>query len=143
MVFVYREKMNYVTQFMMTKGIPRDLRDKIHRFLEYNWELKKNIKIEEEELMDLLNNELKDQIRSHLTGRILLEVDLFSKNFNMDFLSSMTHIFNKKSYAVDDNIIYEDQIGDEIFFIVQGKVAIIHKKSHTYINDLYVKYLHK
>ena len=93
---------------MINKGIPKDLRDKIHRYLDYNWDLKKKIKIEEEALMDLLNNELKDQIRSHLTGRILLEVDLFSKNFNMDFLSQMTEIFIKKSYALDDNIIYED-----------------------------------
>lgn len=103
-----REKMVYVSQFMVTKGIPKDLRDKIHRYLDYNWDLKKMIKIEEEELMGMLNNELRDQIKSHLTGRILLEVDLFSKNFGMDFLSSITHIFAKKSYAVDDNIIYED-----------------------------------
>jgi hypothetical protein len=45
---------------MLTKGIPKDLRDKIHRYLDYNWDLKKKIKIEEEELMDLLNKELKD-----------------------------------------------------------------------------------
>lgn len=74
-----------------------------------------------------------------MTGRILLEVDLFSKNFSVEFLSQMTHIFKKKSYAVDDNIIFEDQIGDEIFFTINGRVAIIHKKSNTYIKDLYVR----
>jgi hypothetical protein len=41
------------------KGIPKELRDKIHRFLDYNWELKKTIKIDEEELMELLNHELR------------------------------------------------------------------------------------
>lgn len=125
--------MLYVTQFMLNKGIPKDLREKINRYLDYNWNLKKKIKIDEEELMEILNKDLGCQVQSHLTGRILLEVELFYKNFNMDFLSKMTTIFERKSYAVDDNIIYEDQIGEELFFIIQGRVAIIHKKSHTYI----------
>lgn len=67
--------MIYVNQFMTTKGIPKELRDKINRYLDYNWETKKKIKIEEDELMELLNKDLKDQIKSHLTGRILLDVN--------------------------------------------------------------------
>lgn len=72
---------------MNTKNIPKELRDKINRYLDYNWETKKKIKIEEEELMDLLNNELKSQIKSHITGRILLDVNVLQKNFGADFLS--------------------------------------------------------
>lgn len=79
---------------MTTKGIPKDLRDRIHRYLDYNWELKKSIKIDEDELMELLNNDLRNQIKSHLTGRILLNVEFFEKNFEVDFMSQITHIFH-------------------------------------------------
>jgi hypothetical protein len=34
----YEERMKYVNRFMRQKGIPEDLRMKIVRFLEYNWE---------------------------------------------------------------------------------------------------------
>lgn len=57
---MHREKMVYVNQFMNQQGIPKDLRDKIHRYLDYNWEFKKKIKIEEDELFALLNYDLKD-----------------------------------------------------------------------------------
>jgi hypothetical protein len=51
--------------------LPRDLRTKIIRYLEYNWEEKKKIKIEEGELYDLLNKNLRDKITVCLNGRIL------------------------------------------------------------------------
>lgn len=34
----YEERMKYVNRFMRQKGIPEDLRMKIVRYLEYNWE---------------------------------------------------------------------------------------------------------
>ena len=37
----YEERMKYVNKFMKQKGIPDELRTKIIRYLEYNWELRK------------------------------------------------------------------------------------------------------
>lgn len=37
----YEERMKYVNKFMKQKNIPQELRSKIVRYLEYNWELKK------------------------------------------------------------------------------------------------------
>ena len=104
----YREKILFVNRFLKNKGIPADLRNKIHSFLEYNWESKKVIKIEEEEVMGLLNRDLRQQIKSHLTGRLLVSVDCFEKNFDIEFISMLSEVFIKRSYSYDDNIIYED-----------------------------------
>lgn len=51
----YREKMNYVTKFLLKKEVPSELKMKIRRYLEYWWEYKKDIKIEEKEVMAMLN----------------------------------------------------------------------------------------
>ena len=67
----YEERMKYVNKFMRYKKIPYDLRTKIVRFLEYNWEQKKSIKIEENEVYSLLNDNLRDKITVFLNGRIL------------------------------------------------------------------------
>jgi hypothetical protein len=53
------------------KFIPPELRIKVRRYLEYNWELKKLYKIEENELLDLLSVNLRNKITVYLNGRIL------------------------------------------------------------------------
>ncbi len=109
--------MTYVNKFMANKGLPKDLRAKIRRYLEYNWEYKKMIKIEEEEVMYLLNEDLKSKITVYLNGRHLHFIDLFGE-FRLDFISELTFQLQKKKYALDDNIIFEGEQGNDIFFIV-------------------------
>lgn len=60
--------MTYVNIFLRNKDIPNDLINKINKFLSYNWDMKKQIKIEEKELMSLLNEDLKDKITIYLNG---------------------------------------------------------------------------
>lgn len=57
--------------------------------------------------MKLLNCELKESILSHFTGRILLKIDFFEKNFEIEFLSSLTNYFVKRPYSPDENILEE------------------------------------
>ena len=61
-IFLYREKVVYVNYFLKQKRIPNDLRSKINRYLEYNYEQKVKIKIEEEEIKSLLNKELRNKL---------------------------------------------------------------------------------
>jgi hypothetical protein len=67
----FRERMNYVEQFLREKDIPVQLRQQVKRYLEYNWELKKLYKIEETELLSLLNDNLRGKIIVYFNGRIL------------------------------------------------------------------------
>ena len=67
----------YVNQFMRQKGIPNELQMKIIRYLEYNWEEKKTIKIEEKEVYALLNDNLRDKITVCINGRILQSLQVF------------------------------------------------------------------
>lgn len=73
----YEERMKYVNRFMKQKGIPDDLRTKIIRYLEYNWELKKQYKIEESEVYSMLNENLRDKITVYINGRILQNTQVF------------------------------------------------------------------
>jgi len=131
----YKEKMTYVNQFMLAQNIPKDLRLKIRRYLEYKWETKKEIKIEEKEVMAMLNENLKEKITVYLNGRILKSMGFFD-SFGLDFLSELTFYFKTSTYAVDDYVFQEGEESKSLFYMVQGKVAIVHKQSHTYIVDL-------
>ena len=85
--------------------------------------------------MNLLNDDLKDKITIILNGKILHNITVFN-NFSIGFLSQLTFIFLKKTYSLDENIIVEQDLGDEIFYIVGGKVGLIHKRTFTYIREL-------
>jgi CRP-like cAMP-binding protein len=131
----YKEKMTYVNQFLIHKEIPKDIRIKVRNYLEYVWTSKKEIKIEEKEVMEILNENLRDKLTLYLNGRILKDIKVF-EDFDLEFLSEITFIFCQVTYMIDDNIIIEDDPGGKIFFIVKGKVAILHRKTRTYIKDL-------
>ena len=131
----YKEKMTYVNQFLIHKDIPKDIRMKVRNYLEYVWTSKKEIKIEEKDVMKILNENLRDKLTLYLNGRILKDIKVF-EDFDLEFLSEITFIFAQVTYMIDDNIIVEDDPGGKIFFIVKGKVAILHRKTRTYIKDL-------
>jgi len=67
----YRERMMYVNQFMVKKDMPSELRMKIRRYLDYVFESKKEIKLDEQEVFKMLNENLNDKIQTYLRGRIL------------------------------------------------------------------------
>ena len=52
----------YVNQFMVAKEMPSELRMKVRRYLDYIFESKKEIKVDETEVFKLLNEGLRDKI---------------------------------------------------------------------------------
>ena len=65
------------------------------------WETKKTIKIDEKEVMALLNESLREKITVYLNGRILQRMNYF-QSFGLDMLSELTFYFQKQHYAIDD-----------------------------------------
>ncbi|CDW81481.1 UNKNOWN [Stylonychia lemnae] len=121
----YKEKMNFVTQFMLSKQVPGDLRMRIRRYLEYVWESKKEIKIDEKEVMAMLNQNLREKITVYLNGRILQKM-IFFEPFGLDLLSITTF----------HNVYQEGDESKHLYNIVQGKTGMIHKASYSYFIDL-------
>lgn len=90
----YKEKMNYVTKFLRNKEVPSELKIKIRRYLEYWWEYKKDIKIDEKEVMAMLNENLREKLTVYLNGRILQRM-VFLEPFGLDMLSELTFYFQR------------------------------------------------
>ena len=117
--------MNYVEKFLRKNQLPIDLRISVRRYLEYNWELKKIYKIEEEELLSLLNVNLRDKITVFLNSKILKNIEVFNQ-FPISFLSNVSFIMKKKTINMDENLFLEKEIGTDLYFILNGKIALIH-----------------
>lgn len=64
---------------------------KIKRYLQYNYEMKIDIKIEEDEVEELLNDDLKSTLTLFANGRILKSVAVLNR-FPLEFLSNLTFV---------------------------------------------------
>lgn len=56
--------------------------------------------------------------------------------FPIEFLSNLSFIFEKATYSLDENIFIEGEEGHEMFFLVNGRVNFIHRRSKTLIIEL-------
>lgn len=70
----YKEQMMYVNKYMINKQMPKNLRLKIRRFLDYNFEQKKDIKLEDKDIYNELNRNLNLRLQVFLIGRILTKI---------------------------------------------------------------------
>jgi hypothetical protein len=138
MVAEFRLRITHINQFLISKNIPSDLKSTIMSYLEYMWDYKRMYKLEEGEVLDMLNETLRDQLIVYLNGQILQASPVF-KYFSMLFLSEITFHLGHHTFAIDDNVFEEGNIGDILYFINKGSVILVHKKSKTFIKELEVE----
>ena len=101
------------------------------------FEYKKQYKLSEIEVLNMLNENLKDQVIVHLNGRMLKNTRIFGV-FDFRFLSEVTFLLANETFSMDDHIFEEDERGTKMYFITKGTVVIMQNSTHTYIKELQV-----
>jgi hypothetical protein len=84
--------------------------------MNYLYDSKKQDKLEEEDVLEMLNENLKFETTVHLNGKLLNETPLF-KSFNVEFLSQLTFVIKKRIFVIDEHIFYEGEYGESLFYI--------------------------
>lgn len=83
----------------------------------------------------LLNERLKEKLQMHLRGRVLSNISTF-KSFGLEFMAELASKFQSVTYVIDDMLFVENDPATNLYYINEGKIAMIQKASHTYIKDL-------
>jgi CRP-like cAMP-binding protein len=91
--------------------------------------------LEEDEVLDELSENLKDELIVHLNGKMVHDSNLF-RFYNLHFLSDLTFILKRESFDIGEPIFDEDEIGDRLHYITKGNVRLIHKKTATFIAEV-------
>jgi hypothetical protein len=138
MVNEFRLKITHINQFLIHKNIPSELKSTIISYLEYMCDYKKMYKLEENEVLNMLNDNLREDVIVYLNGRIL-ESSPVLKHFSMLFISEITFKLDHHTFAIDDNIFEEGNLGDKLFFISKGSIILVHKKTKTFIKEIGVE----
>lgn len=90
--------------------------------------------MEEDEVLDMLNDNLRIELIVHLNGKMLHDNTLF-RFYNLSFLSEITFILKKSTFTIEESIFDEDLVGEKLHYITKGNVILIHKKTATYIAE--------
>jgi CRP-like cAMP-binding protein len=91
--------------------------------------------LEEDEVLDELSENLKDELIVHLNGKMVHDSNLF-RFYNLHFLSDLTFILKRESFDIGEPIFDEDEICDRLHYITKGNVRLIHKKTATFIAEV-------
>lgn len=79
MVQEFKTKILHITQFLVHKKVPSSMRNKIKSFLDYKCEHKEVYKMDEAEVLGMLNGHLWDQVIAYLNGNLLKKSVVFKK----------------------------------------------------------------
>lgn len=126
----------HINQFLIYKDIPSDLRARILSYLEFLIEHKSKYKLNENQVLELLNENLREQVIANINGRILNECEIFDQ-FDMMFISEITFILDRKIFAMGDTVFEEGDNGNKLYFVAKGTVILLQMKTHTYIKQLH------
>lgn len=135
-----------INQFLVSRKIDKKLHKQIKRYFRYiivrrvsvnlvSQENKRDYKLEEAEVMEMLNENLKVELIVHLNGKMLHESPIF-KYFSMTFLSELSLILKRETFSIGDTVLEEDTMGDRLHYVTKGNVVVIHKKSATFLMEV-------
>lgn len=51
-------------------------------------------------------------------------------------MSLISFILKKNTYIINEDLVVENEIGNDLFFIKNGTVALIHKNTKSFIKEL-------
>jgi hypothetical protein len=109
-VQILEDEKQRINRFMVHNNLPRRYRTKVRHYLDYVIDYKKQFKLEEEEVLEMLSENLKYELVVHLNGKMLQDTSCF-KNFDVYFLSQLTFVLQKQTFTNDDNVFDEYDYG--------------------------------
>ncbi|KAG5543284.1 hypothetical protein RHGRI_016129 [Rhododendron griersonianum] len=116
----WRVKMRDVEQWMSTRLLPANLRERIKRYEQYKWRETRGV--DEENLIRNLPKDLRRDIKRHLGSGLLKRVPIFER-IDEQLLDSLCGRLEQVLYTEGSFIMREGKPVDEMLFVMDGKLA--------------------
>ena len=130
-----KDESQQINAFMIANKLPQPFRKKVKRHLDYLIEYKTQYKLEEEEVIEMLSENLRDELYIHLNGSMLHQTQALQK-FDIVFLAQLTYLLQKETYSSNELIFRESNIERKIYFITDGQVNLYSNSTKTMIKTL-------
>ncbi len=124
-----------VNQYLRSRHVPYDLNQQVRKYYEYLWARHRGLK--KDTLFGDLPVPFRVDILLHLTRDLLEKVPLF-RYCSPALRNLLITALKPYTFAPDDCIVREGEVGKEIYFISQGKAEITSqagRKSHGILEE--------
>jgi CRP-like cAMP-binding protein len=121
---VFKQKIMWINQYLVNKNIKKSLRTKVRRYLEHVLDNKKEKKIDEQEFLQMLNKNLKEEVIMHLNGLLLKHKTFSVINKYDEFCILLTTVMREDMLNPGDVIFHKGDLSLRTYFITSGIVSI-------------------
>lgn len=106
--------------YMKTKDLPHRMIKRVIQYFDFRFQ--KNY-FKEEEILGTLSHKLIEEINMHSCESLIANVNIF-KNMPSSVVLKMTNVMKQEIFLPNDVIIQSSTIGDCMYFISSGTVAV-------------------
>ena len=128
----FRQTMTTLNHYMTKKRVSNEIKIRVKRYLEYTLDYRNTAQMDEDSLLNMLSDQLRNDIVIDINGKVLIGCKLWTDNFSKQLLVKTTFIMKELITSPGEVIVRED-IADnsEIFFISQGSVEVYNHYSYS------------
>lgn len=126
----HRERFLYLSTFMKCRDIPKPLRLKATRYLNYLLERRREQPIDENNLIKRLSRPLRSEIYSLTRGPVFLTCSIFPERFDKQ-IQILSELLTSEIFAPFDIVFDESELSSSMYFIKSGEVEIYQKKTSS------------
>ncbi|CAD8168918.1 unnamed protein product [Paramecium pentaurelia] len=132
----YQKRIAEINSYMGKVKIPKQLQNKVRRYLQYLWDSHRNINLES--ICQNLSTSLKFEFTIQVNGTILANYKLICQTFSRHFLIELTQILIEQTIQPDEYVFQENEIKNEqsLYFIQEGSINIILIKTRQIVARL-------
>jgi CRP-like cAMP-binding protein len=133
---IFKQKIMYVDQFLRNKNLTKNVRTKVRRYLEHVLENKREQKVDESEILTLLNKNLKEEVIMHLNGLLLKNKTFGVINKYDEFCILLTSIMREETLNPGDMIFQKGDHSLRLYFINNGIVTMFDQETKIIFKEL-------
>ena len=127
---LHRKRVMALNSYMKQKVLPHDLRFRVRRYLDYIWEHQEKNKMEEDDILNMLSEPLRDEIYTHTRGPVFKTYSLFD-NFSSTFPQLLSKELGPEVFAPGDSVFDQGEKTYTLYFMVSGTIDIFHQASSS------------
>jgi hypothetical protein len=125
----YNNKTEAITQYLHYHQVPQELISHIRNYYDFIWNRYRGLN--EDDLFFDLPQPLRIEVLLHITRKLLGKVPLF-RHCSSVLRNVLLTALELQIYSPNSYIVHEGELGENIYFITEGKVEILSDEGNTF-----------
>lgn len=129
---LYKQALVSLNEYMKSKRVSPDIKIKVKRYLEHALDYQNIVKVNEDGLLGLLSEKLRNEIIIDANGKVLKTAKILVDTFTKKLLVETTMILKEAIFS-NEEIVYREDMDDDcsLYFLYHGEIELFTLRSGT------------